>query len=135
MAGPSSWPHGSGKEKAPLLPKSRDGDKSYPAVVVVEEEIGTFSSSTTSEQYSTFEGSASPPSCSDDGQNGPPEKSEYSRADSDPSTVTTKAEIWAYCLYYVGNSGLTLAMFAPVAMQNLLSLAAGDKGLLLFFGG
>ncbi len=47
---------------------------------------------------------------------------------------TTKWEIWAYYGYYVGNTGLTLAIFAPMAMQNLMSLAAGENGMLPFLG-
>ena len=47
---------------------------------------------------------------------------------------TTKAEIWSYCLYYVGNSGLNLAILAPIAVQNLMHLAANSDGLLLFLG-
>ena len=47
---------------------------------------------------------------------------------------TTKWEVWAYYGYYVGNTGLTLTIFAPMAMQNLVSLAAGEKGTLRFLG-
>ena len=47
---------------------------------------------------------------------------------------TTKWEIWSYYGYYVGDTGLTLAIFAPMAMQNLLSLAAGEDGVLPFMG-
>ncbi len=46
---------------------------------------------------------------------------------------TTKWEVWAYYGYYIGNTGLTLTIFAPMAMQNLMSLAAGEKGTLPFF--
>lgn len=45
---------------------------------------------------------------------------------------TSKWENWAYYGYYVGNTGLTLAIFAPMAMQNLVSLAAGEEGVLPF---
>ena len=47
---------------------------------------------------------------------------------------TGKYEIWAYYLYFAGNSGLTLFNFAPTAFQNLLSQAAGDAGVLHFAG-
>ena len=48
---------------------------------------------------------------------------------------TTKWEIWAYYGYYIGNNALTLAIFAPMAMQNLISRAAGgEKGVLPFLG-
>lgn len=46
----------------------------------------------------------------------------------------TKWEVWAFWLYYVGDSGLGLFTFAPTALQNLLSQAAGDTGLLRFAG-
>lgn len=47
---------------------------------------------------------------------------------------TTKWEVWAYYIYYIGNTGLGLFQFAPTAFQNLLSQAAGDTGLLHFAG-
>ena len=47
---------------------------------------------------------------------------------------TGKYEIWAYYAYFIGNSGLTLFNFAPTAFQNLLSQAAGNKGVLHFAG-
>ena len=47
---------------------------------------------------------------------------------------TGKYEIWAYYVYFIGNSGLTLFNFAPTAFQNLLSQAAGSAGLLYFAG-
>ncbi|CAF9918060.1 MAG: hypothetical protein ALECFALPRED_000512 [Alectoria fallacina] len=47
---------------------------------------------------------------------------------------TTKWELWAYYIYYIGNTGLGLYQFAPTAFQNLLSQAAGDTGLLHFAG-
>ena len=47
---------------------------------------------------------------------------------------TSKWEIFAYYSYYVGNTGLTLAIFAPMAMQNLVSQAAGEDGVLRFLG-
>ena len=52
----------------------------------------------------------------------------------DPHYETTKWEIWAYYAYYLGNNGLTLFNFAPTAFQNLLYQAAGDSGILHFFG-
>ena len=52
----------------------------------------------------------------------------------DPRHETTRWEIWAYYLYYVGNNGLTLFNFAPTAFQNLLSQAAGDNETLRFAG-
>ena len=47
---------------------------------------------------------------------------------------TGKYEIWAYYVYFIGNSGLTLFNFAPTAFQNLLSQAAGSAGVLHFAG-
>ncbi|PKY01447.1 putative autophagy protein [Aspergillus campestris IBT 28561] len=53
---------------------------------------------------------------------------------SDDSHRTSKWEIWAYYSYYIGNNGLSLFNFGPTAFQNLLSQAAGDKGVLEFAG-
>ena len=47
---------------------------------------------------------------------------------------TTRWEINAYYMYYIGNNGLTLFNFAPTAFQNLLSEAAGDTGMVRFAG-
>ena len=47
---------------------------------------------------------------------------------------TTRWEIWSYYIYYVANAGLGLYYFAATALQNLLSRAAGDTGLLRFAG-
>ncbi|ODQ55929.1 hypothetical protein SAICODRAFT_4149 [Saitoella complicata NRRL Y-17804] len=52
-------------------------------------------------------------------------------SDAQPVT-TTKWEVWAYYLYYVGNSGLGPFNFGPALMQNLLSQAADSNGLLPF---
>ena len=52
----------------------------------------------------------------------------------DPKWETSRAEIWSYYAYYIGNNGLTLFNFAPTAFQNLLFQAAGD-GTSLFFAG
>ena len=52
----------------------------------------------------------------------------------DPKWETSKAEIYAYYLYYIGDSGLSLFNFAPTAFQNLLSEAAGDAGVITFAG-
>lgn len=52
----------------------------------------------------------------------------------DPRYETSRREIWAYYLYYVGNNGLTLFNFAPTALQNLLYEAAGDSEVLHFVG-
>ena len=52
----------------------------------------------------------------------------------DPKYETSRWEIWAYYMYYIGNNGLTLFNFAPTAFQNLLSEAAGDAGTLQFAG-
>ena len=52
----------------------------------------------------------------------------------DPKYESTRWEIWAYYAYYVGNNGLTLFNFGPTLFQDLLSLAAGDAGLLSFLG-
>lgn len=47
---------------------------------------------------------------------------------------TSRWEIWAYYTYYIGNTGMTLFQFAPIAFQNLLAQAAGESGLLRFAG-
>ena len=52
----------------------------------------------------------------------------------DESYETSKWEIIAYYLYYIGNNGLPLFNFAPTAFQNLLSEAAGDAGTIRFAG-
>lgn len=52
----------------------------------------------------------------------------------DPNFETSKAEIWSYYTYYVGNNGLALFNFAPTMYQDLLSQAAGDSGRLRFLG-
>ena len=46
----------------------------------------------------------------------------------------TKWEVWAFYLFFTGNSGLGLFSFAPTALQNLLYRAADDNGLLRFAG-
>ncbi|KAH8809474.1 autophagy-related protein 22-like protein [Flagelloscypha sp. PMI_526] len=61
------------------------------------------------------------------------------------STTTRRYELWAYYLYYVGNSGLSGFNFGPSQFQNLLYLAGtdpetggpcGDGGCVLnYFGG
>ncbi|BFZ60261.1 hypothetical protein YB2330_001296 [Saitoella coloradoensis] len=48
------------------------------------------------------------------------------------AVTTTRWEVWAYYLYYVGNSGLGPFNFGPALMQNLLSQAADANGLLPF---
>ena len=53
----------------------------------------------------------------------------------DPQWETSKAEIYTYYLYYIGDCGLSLFNFAPTAFQNLLSQAAGDAGVIIFAGG
>ena len=53
----------------------------------------------------------------------------------DPKWETSKAEIYAYYLYYIGDCGLSLFNFAPTAFQSLLSQAAGDAGVVTFAGG
>lgn len=53
---------------------------------------------------------------------------------SDPKYETSKYEFWAYCGWFVGNSGMALYTFGPVAFQNLLSQAAGPAGVLRFGG-
>ncbi|KAF9466646.1 autophagy-related protein 22-like protein [Collybia nuda] len=40
--------------------------------------------------------------------------------------TTTRNELWAYYLYYVGNNGLSAFNFAPSQFQNLLFLAGYD---------
>ena len=45
-----------------------------------------------------------------------------------PRYDLTRKELWAYYLYYVGNSGLPGFNFAPSAYQNLLTLQATNVG-------
>jgi MFS-type transporter involved in bile tolerance (Atg22 family) len=52
----------------------------------------------------------------------------------DPRYETSKAEIWSYYTYYIGNNGLTLFNFGPTIFQDLLYEAAGDSGRLQFLG-
>jgi MFS-type transporter involved in bile tolerance (Atg22 family) len=52
----------------------------------------------------------------------------------DPRYETSKAEIWSYYTYYIGNNGLTLFNFGPTIFQDLLYEAAGDLGRLQFLG-
>jgi MFS-type transporter involved in bile tolerance (Atg22 family) len=52
----------------------------------------------------------------------------------DPRYETSKAEIWGYYTYYIGNNGLTLFNFGPTIFQDLLYEAAGDSGRLQFLG-
>ncbi|CAO1616855.1 unnamed protein product [Sympodiomycopsis kandeliae] len=40
--------------------------------------------------------------------------------------ATTRWELWAFYIYYIGNSGLPTFNFAPIAFQNLLTLAAQE---------
>lgn len=53
----------------------------------------------------------------------------------DPRFETSKAEVYTYYAYYIGDCGLNLFNFAPTAFQNLLSQAAGDAGVITFAGG
>jgi hypothetical protein len=41
-------------------------------------------------------------------------------------TTTTRRELWAFYLFYVGNSGLSGFNFGPSQYQNLLFLAGYD---------
>lgn len=43
-----------------------------------------------------------------------------------PPWTTTRNELWAYYLYYVGNNGLSAFNFGPSQFQNLLFLAGYD---------
>lgn len=43
-----------------------------------------------------------------------------------PLWTTTRNELWAYYLYYVGNNGLSAFNFGPSQFQNLLFLAGYD---------
>ncbi len=43
--------------------------------------------------------------------------------------TTSKPELWAYYLYYVGNNGLSGFNFGPSQFQNLLFLAGYDPTL------
>lgn len=47
---------------------------------------------------------------------------------------TSRKEILAYYSYGIANNGLGLFNFAPTAFQNLLSIAAGEEGKLMFMG-
>lgn len=47
---------------------------------------------------------------------------------------TGRSELWAYYVYFIGNTGLGLFQFAPTAFQNLLSQATGDAEILYFAG-
>src|ERR1041384_5462070 len=42
------------------------------------------------------------------------------------SITTTRKELWAFYLYYVGNNGLSGFNFGPSQFQNLLFLAGYD---------
>ena len=42
------------------------------------------------------------------------------------STTTTRKELWAYYLYYIGNNGLSGFNFGPSQFQNLIYLAGYD---------
>lgn len=44
----------------------------------------------------------------------------------DSKWTTTRTELWAYYLYYVGNNGLSGFNFGPSQFQNLLYLAGYD---------
>lgn len=48
---------------------------------------------------------------------------------SDARFVTGRAELWAFYVYYIGNSGLGPFNFAPSQFQNLLSLQATNVGM------
>ena len=52
----------------------------------------------------------------------------------DAKYEASKYEFWAYCGWLIGNPGVALGQFAPVAFQNLLSQAAGTAGVLRFAG-
>lgn len=52
----------------------------------------------------------------------------------DPRFAADRKEIWSYYCYYIGNNGLTLFNFAPTLFQDLLYIAAGDRGTLKFLG-
>ncbi|KAF7336879.1 Autophagy-related protein [Mycena venus] len=45
---------------------------------------------------------------------------------SDSRWTTTRVELWAYYLYYIGNNGLSGFNFGPSQFQNLLFLAGYD---------
>ena len=45
---------------------------------------------------------------------------------------TTKWEIWAYYGYHIRSIGLIVAVFAPMAMQNLISGATNEAGTVPF---
>ena len=78
-----------------------------------------------------------------DGVNSSPDKLEVGSY-SPPSNIApdqldtkfeaSKYETWAYYAYYVGNSGLFMYQWAPIAFQNILAQAAGDSGILYFAG-
>ncbi|MCJ1263363.1 hypothetical protein MMC22_003233 [Lobaria immixta] len=52
----------------------------------------------------------------------------------DAKYEASKYEFWAYCGWLIGNPGVALGQFAPIAFQNLLSQAAGTAGVLRFAG-
>lgn len=52
----------------------------------------------------------------------------------DAKYESSKYEFWAFCGWFIGNSGVALYQFAPIAFQNLLSQAAGTAGVLRFGG-
>ncbi|KAJ6507843.1 MFS general substrate transporter [Mycena vitilis] len=49
-----------------------------------------------------------------------------SESDTDTRLTTTRVELWAYYLYYIGNNGLSGFNFGPSQFQNLLFLAGYD---------
>lgn len=51
-----------------------------------------------------------------------------------PAFEASRREIWSYYSYGIANNGLGFFNFAPTAFQNLLSIAAGDDGKLMFAG-
>ncbi|KDN49206.1 hypothetical protein K437DRAFT_245262 [Tilletiaria anomala UBC 951] len=49
-----------------------------------------------------------------------------STAIADPQYDLTRNELWAYYIYYIGNSGLGVFNFAPTQYQNLLTIRANN---------
>ena len=58
-----------------------------------------------------------------------PQSRDREEIDVEPSvssTTTTRKELWAYYLYYIGNNGFTGFKFGPSQFQNLIYLAGYD---------
>ena len=54
------------------------------------------------------------------------DQEEIDQGSSISSTTTTRRELWAYYIYFIGNNGLTGFNFGPSQFQNLIYLAGYD---------